>query len=694
MGLVSREIWARCFSCFFFYIALSSQEFLRGRNFCQLINAKKKKNECYVYVFAACRLTPSNDAPLQSRLSTPPLRIQIQIHRLDCTHGPPSRASEQVTTIKRLSRIKEATAIYTHSRLSVSPTFVCPAYLPSFAMRFAIPALLANILAPSIALAAHAAQWREKPIYQVITDRFAREDNATTSVICDSGTDIYCGGSWQGIINQLDYIQDMGFGGIWISPIVKNIENYTQYGWAYHGYWVQDYYALNPHFGNESDLIALSDALHARDMYLMVDIIVNDYAQAAFYHNSPDSRNIDYSQFHPFNKEEYFHPWCWADFSNQTSTEDCWTGDINVPLPDLNQSIPYVHDTLLEWIAEVVSNYSVDGIRLDAVKSVPIEFWHDFNKSSNVYNLGENFDGDASYVCNYQNKSMDGLLNYPMYGTVLTAFSATNGSFESLNAMIATMQEECVDPTTMGNFLENQDTPRFCSFTNDRSLYLNALTWNFLSDGIPILYYGQEHYFNGTADPYNREGFFSTGYNRSSEAYAQIRSLNLFRQKATADDATFLETYGSAQAVNGDRSMGYVKGDVVILFNNYGEDATDIPSSAVSLKTSWSNGDSVTEILTGTTYTVGASGALSVKYPSNGWPQVFYPTSQLGSDNFVPTIQKTPKLIQTATSTSTGSSATGGSGSSSGAVAVGKMGVEAGLYAAIMAAVFGGILVL
>jgi alpha-amylase len=60
------------------------------------------------------------------------------------------------------------------------------------------------------ALTLSPAGWRAQSIYQVLTDRFARTDGSTTAT-CNTGDQIYCGGSWQGIINHLDYIQDMGF---------------------------------------------------------------------------------------------------------------------------------------------------------------------------------------------------------------------------------------------------------------------------------------------------------------------------------------------------------------------------------------------------------------------------------------------------------------------------------------------------
>lgn len=69
-------------------------------------------------------------------------------------------------------------------------------------------ALLGLAQGAGLAAALSPAQWRSKSIYQVLTDRFALTDGSTTAS-CD--TNLYCGGTWQGIINKLDYIQGMGF---------------------------------------------------------------------------------------------------------------------------------------------------------------------------------------------------------------------------------------------------------------------------------------------------------------------------------------------------------------------------------------------------------------------------------------------------------------------------------------------------
>ena len=60
------------------------------------------------------------------------------------------------------------------------------------------------------AFAATAAQWRSRSVYQVVTDRFARTDQSTTAT-CNTSSRMYCGGTWQGLIKKLDYIQNMGF---------------------------------------------------------------------------------------------------------------------------------------------------------------------------------------------------------------------------------------------------------------------------------------------------------------------------------------------------------------------------------------------------------------------------------------------------------------------------------------------------
>lgn len=88
-----------------------------------------------------------------------------------------------------------------------------------------------SLAAPAMTLTP--AEWRSQSIYQVMTDRFARTDLSTTAA-CDPSEQVYCGGTWQGLIDKLDYIQDMGFTAIWISPVVRQMSGNTSDGASYH----------------------------------------------------------------------------------------------------------------------------------------------------------------------------------------------------------------------------------------------------------------------------------------------------------------------------------------------------------------------------------------------------------------------------------------------------------------------------
>lgn len=125
--------------------------------------------------------------------------------------------------------------------------------------------LALSLALSTVALAASPEEWRNRSIYQVLTDRFARPDGSTTAD-CDESIGVYCGGTWKGIEGRLDYIQGLGFDAIWISPITKQVQEFTPYGEAYHGYWQENIYQVNPEFGTAFDLRDLADALHARGM--------------------------------------------------------------------------------------------------------------------------------------------------------------------------------------------------------------------------------------------------------------------------------------------------------------------------------------------------------------------------------------------------------------------------------------------
>ena len=98
----------------------------------------------------------------------------------------------------------------------------------------------------------------------------------------------------------------------------------------------------------------LSDELHKRDMYLMVDVVVNNIAK-----NGTGVGTV-YSDFDPpFNKQEYFHPFKYVvNYGDQVEAQDGWLGNLNVSLPDLKTELPYIQDVWHTWTKELIANYS------------------------------------------------------------------------------------------------------------------------------------------------------------------------------------------------------------------------------------------------------------------------------------------------------------------------------------------------
>jgi alpha-amylase len=301
-----------------------------------------------------------------------------------------------------------------------------------------------------------------------MTDRFAKTDGST-----DAACDVYkhCGGSWTGIIDKLDYIQSLGFGAIQISPVVQNIPNDTGYGEAYHGYWPQDLYALNDHFGSSTDLHNLVDAVHKRGMCLMVDVVINNMAQAisgTMADQPPPT--IYWSELIPFNDQKYYHPYCnITNWSNPTAYQNCWLGAEVVALPDLDTESAAVTHMIRDWVRGLLSNHSFDAVRIDAAKHVNDAYLANFSQAAGVYSLGEVYSGDPDLVCRYQNAGLvPGLLNYPLYFPMIQAFTA--GDMPALATMVDTVHSGCKDFTLLVTFLENQDLPRFASMVNDTAV--------------------------------------------------------------------------------------------------------------------------------------------------------------------------------------------------------------------------------
>ncbi|KAJ8518932.1 hypothetical protein ONZ45_g4065 [Pleurotus djamor] len=488
-------------------------------------------------------------------------------------------------------------------------------------------------LAPSLVLGAGLDDWRSRSIYQVVTDRFATSDGSTP--FCDTGARKYCGGTWKGITRQLNYIKSMGFDAVWISPVVANVEGQTHYGEAYHGYWTSDLNALNAHFGSAEDLKALSKALHDQGMYLMVDVVANHMGpniSASANFSSDDAFSIykpfsDASSFHPF---QFINGTSYAfDTANQTDLEVSWIGEPVSPLPDINTENTTIVKTLNDWVKNLVSEYSVDGLRIDTVKHVRQSFWPDFRSAAGVFTMGEVVHDHVEYVSNYTHV-LDSVLDYPTYFKLFSAFTSDPGKgnlsavAESIAATQALYEHGA---SSIGSFVENHDQPRMLSKVKDVSLALNALIWPFIHDGIPILYYGQEQGLSGGEDPNNREALWFSDYKRNGPLFRHVTALNSARKAAISAKQNFLTTPMTfpPQPNGSTTALVVTKAPLVALLTNVGRGGS---TEWVIPKGTYKPGTRVIDVITCaqvSTENVTADGDLVVS-SINGMPQVLIPS--------------------------------------------------------------------
>lgn len=345
-------------------------------------------------------------------------------------------------------------------------------------------------------------------MYQLLTDRFARSNGDKTP--CHDLRK-YCGGTWKGILENLDYIQGMGFDAIWISPIVDNIPD------GYHGYWARDWNRLNEHFGDETTLKELINECHRRDIWVMMDIVAN--------HVGPVGLN--YSAIKPFDSPSHYHEPCdieETDFeNNQWRMENCRLAG----LPDLNQENPFVREYLLKWVKDVVKRYELDGLRIDTAPHTPREFWSEYTRSARVFTIGEVFNPRIDFLKSYIGP-LDSVLNYPYFFAIRDFFRQS----PSANLWLSYKQTEQGfgdELDFMPIFLNNHDNPRLKQNING-DLNRAALALSLVGRGIAIVYYGDEQEYSGGTDPHNREELW-TKLDTSSANYHFIKTLNKFRKE-------------------------------------------------------------------------------------------------------------------------------------------------------------------
>jgi glycosidase len=345
---------------------------------------------------------------------------------------------------------------------------------------------------PVMALEKEERKWQDETIYFLMVDRFYNGDYSNDYDVNAKDPLAYQGGDFQGIIDKLDYLKDMGFTAIWLTPIFDNSEK------GYHGYWIKDFYNTEEHFGSMDTFKTLVNEAHKRDIKVILDFVAN--------HVSPEHEWVKDSS-----KQEWFHPnQAISNWENQAEIENGWI----YGLPDLAQENPEVEKYLLDTAQWWIKETDIDGYRLDTVKHVPVSFWEKFSHKvketkEDFYLIGEVWSDNPEYIAKYDQAGIDGFVDYPLNEYLRAAFSKPDTRMDFLFKNWERNKQTYEDPYLMGTFLDNHDTTRFTQdlVANNQTpgtRWNLALTYLYTTPGIPIVYYGSEIALNGGKDPDNR----------------------------------------------------------------------------------------------------------------------------------------------------------------------------------------------
>ena len=483
--------------------------------------------------------------------------------------------------------------------------------------------------------------WLKQVIYLVIPDRFengdASNDDAVAGCFDPGDPKKIHGGDFAGLKARIPYLQDLGVTALWITPAY--LQSVDRCG--YHGYWADfadpDDGAIAPNLGNVVDLAALSNALHAEGIRLILDMVVN--------HSGITARVV--SQ-HP----DWFHdPSACASLGS--SDVYCPVG--GQPLPDFAQENGVVATYLANMSVGWSERFGLDGVRMDTVKNVLPSYWASTwfpamrAASPGLFVVGEDFDeSNASALVPYLNDGFDSLFDYPRYATIVSTF-AQGGTVDALADAVqdAITHYGMTRTLHMTSFVDNHDNPRLLSqmpgsLTAAESVaqFRLALGAIFTLPGIPQLIWGDEIAMLGAADPDNRRDMPSWAWTPATRvgshlgtsvgdgqvSYGYTQSLIGIR---AAHSALSAGSYAELWRKNGGSSnlLGFFRGDGsdrVIVAINVGDAATvalPIASShnlSDSDKAALPNGAQLTELLAAgapATATV-SGGTLSLSMPA------------------------------------------------------------------------------
>ena len=355
-----------------------------------------------------------------------------------------------------------------------------------------------------------APQWvRDTVWYQIFPERFANGDpelnpegtKAWDSTVHPGRQDFY-GGDLQGILDHLDHLVDLGVNGIYFNPIFKAPSN--------HKYDTEDYFEIDPHFGDKKLFKKLVDEAHKRGIKVMLDAVFNHIGDQSpqwqdVIKNGKDSKYADWFHINKFPVS--YTPTDNFEFSSDATYE---TFDYTPHMPKLNTANPEVQEYLLSIATYWIKEFDIDAWRLDVANEIDHHFWRRFHDATTAlkpdfYILGEIWHTSQPWL---QGDQFTGVMNYAYTEAIKEHFLTHEiDALEmknKLNQQLMLYNDQA--DSMMFNVLDSHDTARIKTLANDdMELVKQIFAFTFVQPGTPSIYYGTEYGMTGENDPDDRK---------------------------------------------------------------------------------------------------------------------------------------------------------------------------------------------
>jgi len=410
-------------------------------------------------------------------------------------------------------------------------------------------------------------------IYFVLTDRFVNGDpsndqrdqggaHRTFDIPVpgappgESANIGYLGGDFKGVLDNASYIRGMGFGAVWITPIVDNPDEaftggdpvtwgskFTDRGkTGFHGYWGVNFYKLDEHLPSKHlDFRQFTAAMHQAGLKVVQDIVANhgspafsmpvrqpQFGQIFDKHGKlvADQQNLPPYRLDPVRNplHRFYHAY---DDLVQLSNND----DQNPAVLD------YFVGAYEQW-----ADQGADAFRIDTISHMSTAFWKQFAvriraKHPGFFMFGEAFDYSPDNIGQYTWPSSGSIsvLDFPLRGRIADVFEHPGSDYAQLLDRLYLTNGPYQNPYELVTFYDNHDMARLNA---SDSGFIDANNWLFTARGIPAIYYGSETGFErGKAEHQGNRNYY--GQQRidaasNSPIYRQLKRIAQLREKTPA----------------------------------------------------------------------------------------------------------------------------------------------------------------